>query len=89
MLENLKDKLMRIVALYEGEKQRADSLAERLGKSEGELNSCRKQIIELEREIDNLRLLMAFGAGNDNSLAKERISVLIKEIDKCIALLED
>lgn len=89
MLENLKDKLMRIVALYEGEKQRADSLAERLGKSESELISCKKQIIELEREIDNLRLFMAFGAGTDNSVAKERISVLIKEIDKCIKLLED
>ncbi len=48
----------------------------------------RKQIIELERQIDNLKLTEAFKAGGDNAAAKKKIDSLMKEIDRCIALME-
>jgi hypothetical protein len=43
----------------------------------------------LEQQVDNLHLTEAFRAttGNDSG-AKDKIEKLIREIDKCISLLE-
>ena len=88
MIEDIKSDLARLIALYEGEKQRADRLEEALSASARTVEDCRKQIAELEKQIDNQQLAGAFLAGESNSVAKERISGLIREIDKCISLLE-
>lgn len=77
-----------LLALYEGERQRADSLAATLSQTEKELESCRKQITDLNRKIDNIKLTGAFVPETGNPVAKERIEKLIREIDKCIRLLE-
>ena len=47
-----------------------------------------KQIIELERQIDNQKLAGAFMAGGNNTESKKKIDKLIKEIDRCISLME-
>ena len=47
----------------------------------------RKQITELERQIDNLKLAEAFKAAGSPE-AKKKINSLMKEIDRCITLLE-
>ena len=43
----------------------------------------------LEQQVNNLHLSEAFGVAGDGSAAKEKIEKLIKEIDKCISLLEN
>ena len=88
MLEEIKDNFTRLVALYENEKQRADKLADLLAQSEAEAKSYQAQITDLNGQIDNLMLSNAFTGGGDHDLAKERIDKLIREIDKCIKLLE-
>ena len=52
--------------------------------------SCLRRIEDLEHQVDNLRLTEAFmaPAGSDSG-AKEKIDRLIKEIDKCISLMEN
>ena len=87
MLEDVRKDIARLIALYEGEKRRADDLAAALQGSREELETCRKQIAELNRQIDNQRLTNAFTAGGSPD-AKDRLTRLIAEIDKCIALLE-
>ena len=47
-----------------------------------------KQIIELERQSDNQKLAGAFMAGGNNAESKKKIDKLIKEIDRCISLME-
>ena len=49
--------------------------------------NCSKVCTELNRQIDNQRLTNAFTAGGSPD-AKDRLTRLIAEIDKCIALLE-
>lgn len=88
MLEGIRPYITRLLALYEGEKQRADNLAAVLSEKEKELDSCHKQITDLHRKIDNLKLTGAFVSEGRNPEAKERIEKLIREIDKCIKLLE-
>lgn len=89
MLENIKNNIERLIALYEGERQERLRLAGELDKSRGEIDAYKKQISELERQVDNLKLTEAFTSpSGGNAVAKERIDKLIREIDKCIALLE-
>jgi len=52
------------------------------------VRSYQAQITELNGQIDNLKLSFAFSGAGDTVLAKERIDKLVREIDKCIKLLE-
>lgn len=89
MLEGIKSDIEKLIALYESERAERKRLASELERSKAQNESCRKQIAELEQQIDNLHLSEAFmaPAGSDAG-AKEKIDKLIKEIDKCISLLE-
>ena len=42
----------------------------------------------MNQQIDNLELMRAFQASGDPAESKERIAKLIREIDRCIKLLE-
>lgn len=88
MLEDIRYNFQRLVALYESEKQRADLLSEQLFKLKSDAEDYKKQITELNQQIDNLRLQSAFTASGDSAVAKDSINQLIREIDKCIRLLE-
>lgn len=88
MLEGLHDNIGRLIALYETQKQRSAELSQALQESRQALDSCKKQITELNRQIDNLRLTSAFTGSGNSQEAKERINKLVKEIDKCIKLLQ-
>ena len=89
MLEGIKTDIEKLIALYESEKSERERLQEELRRSEADKESCRKRIEDLEQQVDNLHLSEAFGVAGDGSAAKEKIERLIKEIDKCISLLEN
>lgn len=88
MLEDIRSNFERLIALYENERQRADRLQAELQIRDAEMESCRKHIADLERQVDNLKLKWAFLGGNDSE-AKERIDRMIAAIDKCISLMEN
>ena len=88
MLEEIKSNIARLVAMYEAERQRADTLAAKLSDSEQTCRQYKEQITDLNQQIDNLELMRAFQAAGDPAESRERIGRLIKEIDKCIKLLE-
>ncbi len=88
MLETVKEQIKRLIAAYETEKMERIRLTSELEQSKLQNEAYRKQIIELERQIDNLKLTDAFMAGGDNAAAKKKIDSLMKEIDRCIALME-
>ena len=85
MLEGLKRNINSLLALYEGEKERADALEAELEALRGEVGTYRKQITDLNRKIDNIKLSGALGGA---AASKERLGKLISEIDACIRLLE-
>lgn len=89
MLEDIKSNIAKLVAQYEAERQRADTLATRLAASEERCLRYKEQITDLNQQIDNLELLRAFQAAGNPVEAKERIAKLIREIDRCIKLLEN
>ena len=89
MLEDIKKNIERLIALYENEKRQREKLVLELKRREAEIEDCRKQIADLERQVDNLKLTEAFlaPAGSDSS-AREKIDRMITSIDRCISLLE-
>ena len=89
MLDTVKQNIKRLIAAYEAEKAQREQLQAALDQANARNEACRKQITELERQIDNLKLAEAFKAGSEGSPeAKKKINSLIKEIDRCISLLE-
>jgi chromosome segregation ATPase len=89
MIDALKERIQQLIAAYESERAERIRLESELDRSESQNTEYRKQITELERTIDNLKLADAFKAGNaDNTEARKKIDKLIKEIDKCITLME-
>jgi len=89
MVEDIRKNITKLIALYESERQRSDELAERLEQSEKAAKSYQEQIIDLKRQIDNLRLSTAFCPSGPTEEAKARLDSLIREIDKCIKVLEN
>lgn len=89
MLATIKQKIERLIAAYEQERMERIRLQESLQQSQLQNETYRTQIKELERQIDNLKLTQAFVAdGTDNTEARKKIDRLMKEIDKCISLME-
>ena len=89
MLEDIQKNFERIIALYESKKEANTKLLSKLSESETANESYRKQIIELQKQIEDLKLAEAFlmPAGSSDE-AKARIGNLLKEINKCISILE-
>ena len=89
MLETVKDRIRQLIAAYESERMERIRLQTELEQTRLQNETYRKQIIELERQIDNLKLTEAVMAGGaDTASAKKKIDRLMKEIDRCISLME-
>ena len=89
MLNEIKTSFEKLIALYEAQRERADALAAELEKERAASEACRKQIDDLKDQVRTLELKGAFMSGGDSSsAAREKIDRLIREIDKCISLLE-
>ena len=89
MLKTLKEGIQQLIAAYETEKAERQRLQSALTQSQANEEAYRQQIIELERQIDNLKLTEAFKASSGNSPeARKKIDGLIREIDRCISLME-
>ena len=88
MIEKLRQRIQELISVYETEKQERKRLESELDKATSQNKAYKEQITELERTIDNLKLADAFKSGSDNTEARKKIDKLIKEIDKCITLME-
>ena len=88
MLEDIKTNIEKLISHYEREKSRADGLAADLAAAKAELEAAKAHARDLDAQIDNLKLQFAFSGAGDPAEAKARINKLIREIDRCIKLLE-
>ncbi len=89
MLDSLKTRITHLISLYEAEKAEKIKLLALLDERIKQVETYEKQIEELEKKIDNQKLTEAFTASSqDTAEAKKKIDSLVKEIDKCISLIE-
>ena len=88
MLDSVKQKITQLIAAYETEKTEREKFQSELEQARQQNETYRKQIYELERQIDNQKLAKAFMAEGDTTDSKKKIDRLMKEIDRCIGLIE-
>lgn len=90
IINKLKKDIERIISAYETVAAENRLLKEELSTAQNELESNKTNIKELKRKIEKLQLTEAFRASaQDVKEAKQKIGKLVKEIDKCISLLND
>lgn len=89
MLSQIKADFEKLIALYEAQRERADALENELSEARASIETYVKQIDDLRSQVSTLELKGAFITGGDSSSAsKQKLDRLIREIDKCISLLE-
>jgi len=88
LLVDFELKVKRIIAKHEALKQEKNQLLVKIGSLEETNNNLRQENSLLEKKYDNLKLAKMLAASDvENKDAKNRIQKLVREIDKCIALL--
>ncbi len=89
-IEMLISKYEQLVAVNMRLKETIQKCREELADKDNKLETCNLRINELEQKIDKLQLTEAFkSSASDIKEAKQNISRLVREIDKCISLLND
>lgn len=89
MLDGIKTNINKLIAVYEAEKEKNRILGDEIERNRKQIEAQREQIIELEKTIDNLKLTNAFlGKTGDSDDAKKKVEKMIREIDRCISLIE-
>lgn len=90
IIGNLKKKIEILVSAYEQVVADKRILESELEKCRFALEQSTNREKESETKLNNLQLIEAFKASStDVKEAKQKIARLVKEIDKCIALLND
>ena len=90
LAHRLKSKVEELIARSERLSMENATLRKALMEDEAKLLKKNDRIIELERQLENLRLKEAFlGTSADRTQARRKIGELIKEIDACVNLLSD
>ena len=89
VIEGLKSKIELIISKYEEVSAENIRLVQELEQCRDNLNTSINKNKELEEKINRLQLIGAFTSSSDVKEAKQKIGRIIKEIDKCIALLND
>lgn len=90
LLKGLKKKIEFLISKYESEHAERVELSDKLAACKQNLENSNNKIKDLEQKIDNLQLIEAFKTSTgDVKEARQKIGKLVREIDKCIALLND
>ena len=89
-INRLKGHIEQIISKYELALSDNNSLRVQLDKANKDLETKNNRIKELEQKVEQMQLAEAFAATTDNvKEAKKTIGKIVKEIDKCISMLND
>jgi len=84
----LKNKLQDFITLYEQTEVENMQLIEENTKLKDELHKCHQRSQELESSNERLKLAGSFSLNEEDAKdAKQKVNQMVREIDKCIALL--
>lgn len=79
-----------LIALCEQQKREIDELNGLLRKRDEELRTAKETIGALNTKCDNLLMARIFSTNEEEMRnARSRLSKLVREVDKCIALLNE
>ncbi len=89
-IESLKAGIAELLSRYERLSRENAELKRELEGAHEDLAEKQTKIEDLKKRIDRLQLDLAFSnATPDRAEAKRKVSKMLKQIDQCIALLDD
>ena len=89
VINELDYKVEKLIKLYISSLERNRSLEDRLGELQDELERAQKEKQMINEQLKTARVAEAISSGNGSAEARTRVSQLVREIDKCIALLNN
>lgn len=89
VVNELKSKIDKLINLYISSLERNKSLESELQGLQSELEQVKGENKTLNEKIKTTKVASAISGGNGSYEAKVRINQLVREIDKCIALLNN
>ena len=88
IVDGLEVKIKKLISLYEKEKQERESAVNEKGKLLKELDEKQKVVKSLEEKIKVIKISKLVSSdGEDNKKTKQKINEYVRDIDKCIGLL--
>jgi sugar-specific transcriptional regulator TrmB len=89
-IETLQKLIAELITKYEDAAVNRDAYLADLNRTKKELQNAKNKIAEQEKKLEHIELEEAFlNTSSGDKQAKARIGKIIKEIDKCISLLND
>jgi hypothetical protein len=88
LVDSFEKKLRRLLQLYAQEKDKNHKLEDELQQKKEEVMQAHKIILDLRSDYEDIKMVQILsGNSADREAAHRRISHLVREIDKCIDLL--
>ena len=85
----LETRVRQLILKFQQVKEENKGLSNNIVQKDGELEEAKKRIKLLEADYANLKMAKMLEIGdNDITAAKQRITRLVRDVDKCIALLK-
>lgn len=90
LLDSFERKLRGVLFLYDKEKKENAILKQTIADKDSEIQALSSRIKELEARYANLKMARMISVNDDEIRdTKQRITRLVREVDKCIALLNE
>ncbi|MEI3154427.1 MAG: hypothetical protein V8S95_04440 [Odoribacter sp.] len=89
VINELNFKVDKLIKLYISSLEENKSLESKIQTLQSELESLQKEKQDLNNKLKTTKVAKAISEGDGSYEAKMRINQLVREIDKCIALLNN
>ena len=89
VINELKKKVEQLITLYISSLERHRELEAEVKAVRDRLETLKNENNKLKEEIKTLKVAKAISTGEGSAEARNRISQIVREIDKCIALLNN
>lgn len=90
LINAFEERLRLLMSEYVSLQDENVQLRDELKRKQDDLMTAHGQILEIRNNYESLRLARGFtGSDEEKEAAKKRIAGMVREIDKCIALLND
>ena len=90
LINSFENKLQGLIEKHQLLKIRNEELQQNLDRKENELKHANKDLVDLQESYDHLRMARYLNVSpKERKISKQYINKLVREIDKCLALLNE
>jgi len=91
LIHAFETKLRKLISEYKSLQEQNNLLKADLDRKQTDLMEAHQEILELRKNCDHLQLAknMLGGSEAEKAASKQKITQMVREIDKCLALLDE